>query len=89
MGEWTEECCPRYMKPEYYDMVKSRVGRVNIKLGFLHNVLDRDYQDDLITKVREKEGKWMMNVIDRSVESCGRLLARTRCVLFSHVMQTT
>lgn len=34
-GEWNDECCPRYLKEEYYDLVKSRLNRINIYTNYL------------------------------------------------------
>jgi len=38
-GEWTEKCCPRYLKKEYYTIVKQRLGKVDIVTGLLHIAL--------------------------------------------------
>merc|ERR1712065_14115 len=34
-GKWNDECCPRYLKKEYFDIVKNRLDRITIHTGYL------------------------------------------------------
>lgn len=34
-GRWTHECCPRYLRREHFDVVRSRLSRVRIHTGLL------------------------------------------------------
>jgi S-adenosylmethionine:diacylglycerol 3-amino-3-carboxypropyl transferase/ubiquinone/menaquinone biosynthesis C-methylase UbiE len=37
IGGLDDDCCPLFMKPEYYDAVRSRLDRITIRSGFLHD----------------------------------------------------
>ena len=34
-GEWNEECCPRYLKEDNFEIVKERLDRIRIHTGYL------------------------------------------------------
>jgi ubiquinone/menaquinone biosynthesis C-methylase UbiE len=50
-GEWNEKSCPRYLKKEYFNIVKSRLNRVNILTGFLHEKIIDNHDPELFDRV--------------------------------------
>ena len=46
-GKFTKECCPRYLKKEYFDSVKNNLHKVNIHTKILSNINDSEVPDDL------------------------------------------
>ena len=77
-GKWNDECCPRYLKKEYFDIVKNRLDRITIHTGYLGDpnmnskftndiyvLLDHmDWLDDLTIK------KEINSLIDNSSPDC-------------------
>jgi len=37
-GEYTRECCPRYLQQQHWETLKARVNRVEVRTGTLQNV---------------------------------------------------
>ena len=50
-GEWNENSCPRYLKKEYYNLVKSRLNRIKIFTGFLHDKIINNHDPKLFDRV--------------------------------------
>jgi S-adenosylmethionine:diacylglycerol 3-amino-3-carboxypropyl transferase/ubiquinone/menaquinone biosynthesis C-methylase UbiE len=50
-GEFNENSCPRYLKKEFYDIVKSRLDRININTGLLQDSIIDNHDKDLFDRV--------------------------------------
>ena len=49
--EWTEQCCPKYLKKEYFELIKSRLNRINIVTGLIHEEIINNHAKDKFDRV--------------------------------------
>ena len=48
-GQYTPQCCPRYLQPQHFAALKDSVGRIDIQTGTLQDVASR-YADGFFSR---------------------------------------
>jgi S-adenosylmethionine-diacylglycerol 3-amino-3-carboxypropyl transferase len=93
-GAYSEDCCPNYLRPEYFELLRARVERIHLHTMSLTEFLKSsgnmfsvfvllDHMDWLTGSERALEEEW--TAILRAARACARIIYRSGGLSFDRI----